>query len=70
MAVNPRIERFCRDLMPEYCHGLESSAVNTVAHFFVESFHGRSNRSPPRLPLYIHAEDIIPRVITSNIHIG
>jgi hypothetical protein len=34
MAVNPRIEWFCRDLMSEYCHGLDSSVVNTVAHLF------------------------------------
>jgi len=70
MAVNPIIECFWRDLAPEYCHGLESSAVNTAPPFFVESLQGRSNRSLPRLPLHMRAEDIIPTVLTSNIHIG
>jgi len=70
MAVNPIIECFWRDLIPEYCQGLESSAVYTAPHFFVESVHSRSNRSLPRLPLHMHAEDIIPTFLTSNIYIG
>jgi len=70
MAVNPIIECFGRDLVPEYCQGLKSSAVFTVPPFFVESLHGRSNRSLPRLPLHMHAEDIIPTFLTSNIYIG
>jgi len=70
MAVDPLIECFWRDLVPECCHGLESSAVYTAPPFFVESLHGRSNRSIPRLLLHMHAEEIIPTIITSNIHIG
>jgi len=60
MPVNPVIEYISRDLVPEYCQGLESSAVYTAPHFFVESLHGRSYRSHPRLPLHMHAEEIIP----------
>jgi hypothetical protein len=70
MAVNPIIEYFGRDLIPEYCYGLESSAVNTAPTFFVQSLQRSSNRSLPRLPLHMYAEDIIPTVITLNIHIG
>ena len=70
MAVNPIIACFGRALVPEYCQGLESSAVNTAPPFFVESVHGRSNRSLPRLPLHMHAEDIIPTFLKSNIYIG
>jgi len=70
MAVNPIIECFGRDFVPEYCHGLESSAVYTATSFFIESLHGHSNRSLPRLPLHMHAEKIIPTVLTSNIHNG
>jgi len=70
MAVNPIIECFWRDLVPEYCHGLESTVVHTALPFFFESLQGRSNRSLPRLPLHMHAEDIVPTVLTSNIHIG
>jgi len=36
----------------------------------VESIHGRSNGSQPRLPLHMHAEDNIPTFLTSNIYIG
>ena len=50
--------------------GLEASAVTTAPPFFVESLHGRSNRSQPRLPLHMHVEDIIPTFLTSNIYIG
>ena len=60
MAVNPTIECFSRDLIPEYCQGLESSAVYIAPHIFVESLHGHSNRSLPRLLLHMHAEEIIP----------
>ena len=69
MAIHPIIECFGRDPVPEDCHGLESSAVNSAPPVFVESLHGRSNRSLPRLPLHMHAEDIIPTALTSNIHI-
>ena len=70
MAVNPVIECFRRDLVPEYCHGLESSAIYTVPLYFVESVHGRPKRSLPHLPLHKHAEDSIPTFSTSNIYIG
>jgi len=70
MPVNPIIECFARDLDPEYCQGLESSAVYAAPPFFVESFHGHSNRSPPRLLLHMHADQIIPTILTSNIYIG
>jgi len=69
MAVNPRIEYFWRDLLAEYCQGLESHAVYTAPPFFVASVHGISNRSIPHLPLHMHAEDIIPTFLTSNIFI-
>jgi len=69
MPVNPIIECFWRDLVPEYCRGSDSSVVNTAPPFFVESVHGRSNRSLPRLPLHMHAEDILSTVLTSNIYI-
>jgi len=70
MAVDPIIECFSRDLIPEYCKGLESSAVYTAPPFFVESLHGDTNRSLPRLPLHMHAEEIISTFLTSNIYIG
>ena len=58
-----------RDLVPEYCHGLESSPVYTAPLCLVRSATGRSNRSLPCLPLHMHDEEIIPTVLTSNIHI-
>jgi len=70
MAVNPIIESFRRDLVTEYCQGLESSAVNTAPPFFVETLPGRSNRSLPRLPLHMHAQAIIPTFLMWNIYIG
>jgi len=71
MAVNRAIiECFWRDLVPGYCQGLESSAVCTAPPCFVESVHGRSYWSLPRLPLHMHAEDIIPTILMSNIYIG
>jgi hypothetical protein len=70
MAVNPIIECFLRDLVPEYCRGLESSAVYTAPSFSVKSVHCRSNRSLPRLPLHMHGEDIIPTFLMSNIYNG
>jgi len=70
MAVNPISECFWRDLIPEYCQGLESSTIYTAPPFFVESIHGLSNRSQPRLPLHMHTGDIIPTFLTSNIYIG
>ena len=33
MAVNPIIECFGRDLIPDYCHSIESSAVYTAPPF-------------------------------------
>jgi hypothetical protein len=70
MAVNPIIDYFSRDLVPEYCHGLESSAVSTAPPIVVKSLHGPSNRSISRLPLHMHAEEIILTFLTLNISIG
>jgi len=70
VPVNPIMKYFSRDLIPEYCQGLEAGAVSTAPPFFVESLHGRSNRSLPRLPLHMPAEEIIPTFLTSNIYIG
>jgi len=70
MAVDHIIECFSRDFVPKYCHGLETSMVYTVPPFFVKSHPGRSNRSLPRLPLHIHAEEIVPAFLTSDIYIG
>jgi len=70
MAVNPIIECFSTDIIPKYCHGLEFSAGYTAPPIFVESLLGRYNRSLPHLPLHMDAEDIIPTVLTSNIHVG
>ena len=70
MAVNTIVEWFSRDLVPENCHRLESSAVYTVPPFLFESLPGHSNRTLSRLQLHMHAERIIPPVLTSNIHIG
>jgi hypothetical protein len=70
IPVDPIIECFSRDLVPEYCHALEASAVSTALPFLIESLHGRSNWSLPCLPLYMHAEDIIPTFLTWNIYIG
>jgi hypothetical protein len=55
MPDNPIIECFSRDLIREYCQGLESSAVYAAPPLFVESFLDRSNRSLPCLPLPMHA---------------
>ena len=70
MAVNRMIECFSRDLVPVYHHGLESGAVYTASPFCVESLHGHSNRSLPRLSLHIHAEEIIPIFLKWNIYIA
>jgi hypothetical protein len=70
MAVNPIIEFFSRDLVPEYCQGVESSAVYIALPFFVESRHGCSNTRLPHLPLHRHAEEIILTFLKLNINIG
>jgi len=70
LAVSHVIECFSRDLIPEYCQGLESSAVYTAPPFVVEFLLGRSKRSLPWLPLHMHAEKIIPKFLTSNIYMG
>jgi hypothetical protein len=49
MPVNPIIECFSRDLVTKYCQGSEARAVSTAPPFVVESHHGRSNRSLPRV---------------------
>ena len=69
MAVNPIIECVSRDLIPEYCHGSESSVVYSVPPIFVESHPGCSNRSLPRLPLQMFVEEFIPTLLISNINI-
>jgi len=69
IVVNSIIECFSKDLIPEYWQGLESDTVYTVPPFFVESLKGHSNRSLPCLPLHVHAEEIIPTFLTSNINI-
>jgi len=63
MAVNPIIQCFSRDLVTKSCQGLESRVVSTGPPFFLECLHGRSNRCLPRLPLHMHAEDIISYLI-------
>jgi len=67
MAVKTIIECFSRDLVPEYRHGLESCAFYTAPPFLVESLPGRSYSSLPFLRFHMHAEEIIPTVLTSNI---
>ena len=56
MAVNPLSKCLSRDLTPEYCHSLESGAVDSVPPIDVESIPGHSNRTLPRLLLDMHAE--------------
>ena len=70
MAVDPIIECFSTDLVPEYCYGLDSSAVYTVHPSFAESLPGHYNRGLPCLPLHMHAEEIVPAFLKSNIYIG
>ena len=70
MAVNPIIDCFSRDLIPEYCQGLESCAVYSAPTFFVEILPGRSSRSLQCLPLHMHAQAVIPTFLISNIYIG
>ena len=70
IAVNPIMDCISRNLVPKYCQGIESSTVYTAPPFCVESLCGRSNRSPPCLPLHMHAEEIIPTYLGSSIYIG
>jgi hypothetical protein len=70
IAVNPIIEFFSRELVPTYCQGLESSTMYTAHPFFVESLHGGSNWILPCLPLYMHAEEMVPTCLRLNIYIG
>jgi len=70
MAVNPRIEYFSSNLIPEYLQSVECSTTYTVLHFFVKCLPCRSNRSPPRLLLQMQVDEIIPTFSTSNIYIG
>jgi hypothetical protein len=70
MPVNPIIECFSRELVPEYCWGLESSTVYTAPTFFVKSICGRSNRSLLGLLSNLYAEQIIPIFLTSNNNIS
>ena len=70
MGVNPKIECFSRDHVTGYCQGLQSGAVYTAPLLFVETLPGRSNRSLPHLPSHMHAQEIIPTILTWNINIG
>ena len=56
MGVNPIIECSSRDLVPEYSHSSESSAVYTAPPTCVESLPGCLNKSLPRLPMQMDAE--------------
>jgi len=69
MADNPMIQCFSRDLVTEYCQGLESSQVYTAPPLFLETLPDRSDRSLPRLPLHMHAQEFIPIFFTWNINI-
>jgi hypothetical protein len=68
--VNAIIEFYSTDLVLEYCQGLEACGICTASPFVVESFHRGSDRSLPHLPLQMHAEDIIPTILTSMISMG
>ena len=70
MALNPIIECFSRDLVTEYCQGLESSTVYTAPPLFVETHPGRSNWSLHHLPLLLHEHAIFPTFVLSKIYIG
>ena len=70
MAVNHIIECCSRDLVPEYCQGLETSAIYTATHFFVEFGHVRSHSSLPRLQWHMRLDEIIPTFLMWNIYIG
>jgi len=70
MAVSPRMEWFSKYLIPEYCQGLESSAVYTAPPLVVETHRCCSNWSLPRLPLHLNAQAVIPTFLTLNIYIG
>jgi len=69
MVVNLIIEYFSRNLVPENCHGLESSAICT-APLFVDSLPGRISRSLSRVSLNIQAEEDIATFFMSNNCIG
>jgi hypothetical protein len=70
MQVSSIIESFSRDLVPEYCQSFKSGAGCTAHPCFIESLYGCSNRSLPCLPLHMHAEQIIPIFLTSNLDSG
>jgi len=70
ISVDCIIICFSRDLVPEYSLRSESNAVYTAPPIFVESLNGYSNRSLPRLSLHMHAKEIIPACLKSNIYIG
>jgi hypothetical protein len=46
-AVNPIIKSFSKDLVPQYCQGLESSADYTAPPYSVKFLQGGSNWSLP-----------------------
>jgi hypothetical protein len=68
MAINHIIHCGSRDLVLEYCHSMESTEGYTVPPFFVKFLPGRSNRGLPYLPMHMHAKDMIPTILKSNIY--
>jgi len=70
MPVNPIIEWFWRDPIPEHCQVLDASVISTGPPSLVEGLDGRTNRSVPRLPLQMHANESIATCLTSNIYLG
>jgi len=70
IAVDPMIECISRDLVTEYCQGVESSAVYPAPPFSVKTLRGWSNWSLPRLQLHMHAQAISPTFLTLNVYIG
>jgi hypothetical protein len=69
MAINHTIDCGSRDLVLEYCHSMESTEGYTVPPIFVKFLPGRSNRGLPYLPMHMHAKDMIPTILKSNIYI-
>jgi hypothetical protein len=60
MAGNSRIECLSQDLVHDYYHGVQSSALHTVSPIITYSNTGRSNWSLPRLLFHLPTAEIIP----------
>jgi hypothetical protein len=69
VAVNPIIESFSRNIVPEYHHGIESSMVYSEPPISAESLPGPSSRSLSCLLFHWHVEEIIPTFLMSNIYV-